>query len=153
MSKDPLPTITILLADDDPDDRVLTRDALLECNIPHVIKFVENGEELLDYLRRKGKFSAPGAAPAPGLILLDLHMPKVDGREALRLIKLDPDLKRIPTVILTTSKAEEDIFRSYDLGVNSFITKPVAFDAMVEIMRTLTRYWFHIVSLPPQPSR
>src|SRR5215211_1811341 len=116
--------IVILLADDDEEDRMLAGDALEESRVVNDLRFVEDGEELLDYLYRRGRYSEPGAAPTPGLILLDLNMPKKDGREALREIKADADLRRIPVVVLTTSKAEEDIYRTYDLGANSFITKP-----------------------------
>jgi CheY-like chemotaxis protein len=140
--------ITILMADDDIDDRMLTREALEESRVRNNLYFVEDGEELLDYLNRRGKFADVEQAPRPGLILLDLNMPKKDGREALREIKADPDLRRIPVVIMTTSKAEEDIYRSYDLGANSFITKPVTFERLVELMRTLGQYWIEFVELP-----
>lgn len=139
--------VTILMADDDPDDRMLTKDALSENKLANDLHFVENGEELLDYLYQRGKFNRSNA-PKPGLILLDLNMPKLDGREALKLIKSDPQLKRIPIVVLTTSKAEEDILKTYDLGVNSFITKPVTFDDLVAVTREIGRYWFGIVVLP-----
>ena len=141
--------ITILMADDDADDRRLTRDALEESRLANDLRFVENGEELLDYLRNKGKFSDPETAPRPGLILLDLNMPRKDGRTALKEMKADPDLRQIPVTVLTTSKADEDIFRSYDLGVNSYIVKPVTFEALVDILQTLEKYWFEIVELPP----
>lgn len=145
----PKPTpITILLADDDEDDRMLAMDALREAHLANEIHCVENGEELMDYLLRRGRFSIPGAAPRPGLILLDLNMPRKDGREALREIKADPELRQIPVVVLTTSRAEEDILRTYDLGVSSFITKPVSFDGLVDVMRALAAYWFEIVRLP-----
>jgi len=137
------------MADDDPDDRMLTRDALAESRLANDLHFVEDGEELLDYLHQRGKFSDPQSSPRPGLILLDLNMPRKDGREALRDIKSDPSFRHIPVVVLTTSKAEEDIYRTYDLGVNSFITKPVTFDGLVDVMRALGRYWFEIVELPP----
>jgi CheY-like chemotaxis protein len=138
----------ILLADDDPDDRVLTQDAIREIDLNSELRFVENGEELISYLLRKEKFADPLCSPRPSLILLDLHMPKMDGREALKIIKSNPQLRCIPIIVLTTSRAEEDILRSYDLGVNSFISKPVSFEALVEIMRALSKYWFEIVSLP-----
>jgi CheY-like chemotaxis protein len=112
------------------------------------MRCVENGEELMDYLHRRGAFADPARSPRPGLILLDLNMPRKDGREALAEIKSDPALRQIPVVVLTTSKAEEDIYRTYDLGVNSFITKPVTFDGLVNVMRTLGTYWFEIVELP-----
>ena len=140
--------VEILMADDDPDDRLLAERALHEYRLKNGIRFVEDGEELMDYLYRRGKYSAPGAAPVPGLILLDLNMPRKDGREALAEIKRDPVLHKIPVVILTTSKAEEDIVRAYDLGVNSYITKPVTFQGLAEIMKTLSIYWFEIVKLP-----
>jgi CheY-like chemotaxis protein len=150
LSASPKP-ITILLADDDPEDRRLTQDAFAESRLANDLRFVEDGQELLDYLRRDGRFGEDGAAPRPGLILLDLNMPKVDGREALEAIKADPTLRSIPIVVLTTSKSEEDVFRSYDLGVNSFITKPVSFKGLVEVVRVLGHYWFEIVELPAPP--
>ena len=140
--------VEILMADDDADDRLLAEKALHEYRLKNGIRFVEDGEELMDYLHRRGKYSAPGSAPTPGLILLDLNMPRKDGREALAEIKGDPVLHKIPVVILTTSKAEEDIIRAYDLGVNSYITKPVTFQGLAEIMKTLSIYWFEIVKLP-----
>ena len=141
--------ITILMADDDADDRRLTRDALEESRLANDLRFVENGEELLDYLRHQGKYTNVETAPRPGLILLDLNMPRKDGRTALKEMKADPDLRQIPVTVLTTSKADEDIFRSYDLGVNSYIVKPVTFEALVDILQTLEKYWFEIVELPP----
>lgn len=144
--------VTILLADDDSDDRMLARDALAESRLANDLRFVQDGEELMDYLYRRNKYSNE-EAPRPGLILLDLNMPKKDGREALREIKSDPNLRHIPIVVLTTSKAEEDIYRTYDLGVNSFITKPVTFDGLVSVMRGLGRYWFEIVELPPSEGK
>ncbi|MCX7867815.1 response regulator [Limisphaera sp. VF-2] len=141
--------ITILMADDDPDDRELTREAFRESRLANEFHTVEDGEELLDYLHRRGRYAALNGAPLPGLILLDLNMPRKDGREALREIKSDPHLRRIPIVVLTTSKAEEDILRSYDLGVNSYVTKPVTFQSLVELVRVLGRYWFEVVELPP----
>ena len=144
--------VTILLADDDSDDRMLARDALAESRLANDLRFVQDGEELMDYLYRRNKYSNE-EAPRPGLILLDLNMPRKDGREALREIKSDPNLRHIPIVVLTTSKAEEDIYRTYDLGVNSFITKPVTFDGLVSVMRGLGRYWFEIVELPPSEGK
>ena len=140
-------SFTILLADDDPDDRLMTREALEEAHVSNPLHTVEDGEELLDYLFARNKFAAD-PPPRPGLILLDLNMPRVDGREALAVIKGDESLRRIPVVVLTTSRAEEDIFRTYDLGVNSFITKPVSFDRLVEVMSSLGNYWLDTVALP-----
>lgn len=139
--------VRILMADDDPDDCMLTRDAFAEAHLINDISFVSNGQELLDYLRHKGKYAAsrPGR---PNLILLDLNMPKMDGREALQELKADPTLRSIPVVILTTSKGEEEILRAYDLGASSFITKPVLFESMIEIVKSIGEYWFEIVVLP-----
>lgn len=136
------------MADDDPDDRELTREALEASRLRNPLHFVSDGEELMEYLRGTGRYREAGAAPRPGLILLDLNMPRMDGREALQLIKSDPELRTIPTVILTTSSAEEDVYRSYALGANSFITKPVTFDGLVGVVRALGAYWFEIVDLP-----
>jgi CheY-like chemotaxis protein len=143
-------TITILLADDDEEDRMLACDALAESRLSNDITCVTDGEDLMDYLHRQGKYAPPVEAPRPSLILLDLNMPKKDGREALREIKSDPDLRRISVVVLTTSKAEEDIYSSYDSGASSFISKPVTFEGLVEVMKGLGRYWFEIVDLPRQ---
>jgi CheY-like chemotaxis protein len=140
--------ITILLADDDEEDRMLTADALTESRVANDLRVVMDGEELLDYLYNRGKYTDRASAPSPGLILLDLNMPRKDGREALREIKADPDLRRIPVIVLTTSKAEEDIYRTYDLGANSFITKPVHFHALVDVMKEIGKYWIEIVELP-----
>ncbi|MCI0747698.1 MAG: response regulator [Verrucomicrobia subdivision 3 bacterium] len=141
-------SIVILMADDDADDRLLAKDALDECKLPGELHFVENGEELLDYLHRRGKYETMTMSPRPGLILLDLNMPRKDGREALREIKSNPELRRIPVVVLTTSKADTDIAQIYDLGANSFISKPVTFDSLVKVMRVLGDYWCDIVELP-----
>lgn len=138
----------ILMADDDDDDRLLTRDAVAEAGMDGDLHFVQNGEELLDYLCRRGKYQPPGLAPRPGLILLDLNMPLKDGREALREIRADPDLRRIPVVVLTTSKADTDVGAIYELGANSFISKPFQFEALVGVMRMLGQYWFNTVELP-----
>lgn len=147
MQREPASSITILMADDDADDRMLAAEAMKESRLGNCFRFVEDGQELMEYLTRSGEY-ATADAPRPGLILLDLNMPRMDGRQALQQIKSDPELRRIPVVILTTSKAEEDILRSYDLGANSFISKPVSFDGLVEIVRTLGLYWFSIVELP-----
>lgn len=142
--------VEILMADDDPDDRLMASRALAEYRLKNGIRFVEDGEELLDYLRQSGKYARPGSAPRPGLILLDLNMPRKDGREALAEIKADPRLRTIPVVVLTTSSAEEDVLRSYGLGVNSYITKPVTFQRLAEVMKALSIYWFEIVRLPDE---
>lgn len=148
--RQPTTPITILMADDDPDDCMMTKEALEESRLANDLRFVKDGEELMEYLYRRGHYADPASSPRPGLILLDLNMPRKDGREALREIKEDPTLRAIPIVVLTTSKAEEDVFRSYDLGVNSFIIKPVSFEGLVEVMKTLAKYWFEIVELLPE---
>jgi len=139
--------ITILMADDDADDRSLTQEALQEGRLVNELRFVEDGQDLMDYLRHAGKYTGTDV-PRPGLILLDLNMPRKDGRTTLKELKADPDLRQIPVVILTTSKADEDVYRSYDLGVNSYIVKPVTFEALVDVLQTLEKYWFEIVELP-----
>lgn len=144
----PKKTLIILMADDDADDRLLAQDAMQESRVLNELHFVENGVQLLSYLRGDDEFSDRTLYPMPGLILLDLNMPKMDGREALAAIKADTRLRRIPVVILTTSKAEEDMVKGYDLGAASYITKPVTFDALVELMRTLGKYWVEFVELP-----
>lgn len=141
--------ITILMADDDQDDCLLSKEALEAARLSNKMDFVEDGEELIDYLYHRGKY-AEQQPPQPGLILLDLNMPKKDGRTVLKEIKSDPKLHSIPIVILTTSEAEEDIVRTYDLGANSYITKPVTFEGMVEVMKVLGKYWFQIVELPQE---
>jgi CheY-like chemotaxis protein len=142
--------IVILLADDDEEDRMLACDALAESRLSNEISCVTDGEDLMDYLQHRGRYAPPAEAPRPGLILLDLNMPKKDGREALREIKSDPELRQISVVVLTTSKAEEDIYGSYDSGASSFISKPVTFDGLVDVMKGLGRYWFEMVELPGQ---
>ena len=137
--------LIILMADDDEDDRLNTAEAFREHHLANDFHTVNDGEELLQFLRRQGKYSN---APRPGLILLDLNMPRKDGREALREIKGDPALRSIPVVILTTSREEEDILRTYDLGANSFVSKPVGFDSLVQLASTMTQYWFQLVELP-----
>ena len=141
--------ITILMADDDADDRLLTEEAFAESHVVNDLRFVEDGEELMEYLLRRGKYSNPKDSPLPGVILLDLNMPRKDGREALEEIKNNAELRHIPIIVLTTSKAEEDIYRTYDLGANSFITKPVTFSSLVQVLQTIGQYWFEIVELPP----
>ena len=149
----PVSRIMILMADDDPDDRLLAKDALEESRLMNELQFVEDGEELMDYLHRRGKYQDLTNTPLPGLILLDLNMPRKDGREALAEIKADPRLKRIPVVVLTTSKAEEDIFTTYDLGVSGFVIKPVSLEGLVQVMKSLIQYWFEIVEIAPERVR
>ncbi len=149
----PKSQIPILVADDDVDDCEMIKDALKESRLLNELHFVRDGEELMAYLNHRGKYEDKGKYPLPGLILLDLNMPKKDGREALKEIKGNERLRQIPVVVLTTSRAEEDVFRTYNLGVNSFITKPVAFEALVQIMKDLGRYWFEIVELPETPGQ
>lgn len=141
-------SIRIVVADDDPDDRMFMREALEEIRLANDLQFVVDGEELMNLLQGHGAYSDRPPSALPGLILLDLNMPRKDGREALKEIKADPLLRHIPVVVLTTSKAEEDIFRTYDLGVSSFITKPVNFDGLVEVLTAIGKYWFEIVELP-----
>jgi CheY-like chemotaxis protein len=138
----------ILMADDDEDDRLLARDALADAWPEGDLRFVQNGEELLDYLHQRGAYAAAGNAPRPGLILLDLNMPRKGGCEALREIKAEPSLRRIPVVILTTSKADTDVGLMYELGASSFISKPFQFEELVKLMRVLAEYWFRTVVLP-----
>jgi CheY-like chemotaxis protein len=143
----PVDPPVLLLAEDDSDDRLLVKDALEECHWRGELRCVENGEELLDYLLRRGNYK-DAKAPRPGIILLDLNLPRKDGRQALREIKADPALRRIPVVVLTTSRAVTDVETSYDLGANTFISKPVQFEGLVNVIRVLGQYWFQIVQLP-----
>lgn len=145
--------IRILVAEDDADDRLMIKDAFEESRLGNPVDFVEDGVQLLDYLLRQGAYAHLGDTPYPGFILLDLNMPRKDGRTALKEIKANPILQRIPIIVLTTSKAEEDIVRTYNLGVNSFICKPVTFESLVEIVKTVGRYWIEIVALPPECQR
>lgn len=151
MTRDKRP-ISIVVADDDEDDRMMIQEAFEEARLANELQFVEDGEELLACLRREGQYAHLAGKPYPGVVLLDLNMPRKDGREALRELKADPELCRIPVVVLTTSEAEEDIVRTYGLGVSSFITKPVTFDALVDAVKVLCRYWIEIVALPPECS-
>jgi len=150
----PLPgkPITILMADDDPDDRQLTKEAFEECHLANDLRFVQDGVELMDYLLRRGKFTDPSTSPFPGLLLLDLNMPRMDGREALQQIKSNPQLRHLRVVVLTTSKSEEDIYKSYDMSASSYITKPVTFASLVDVIKTMGKYWLEIVELPAEPN-
>lgn len=147
MPKETRPVI-VLMADDDEDDRLLAKDAFEECGSDIDLRSVEDGQELMDYLQGRNGFAERADYPLPGLILLDLNMPRKDGREALAEIKADPVLRRIPVVVFTTSKAEEDVLRSYDLGVSSFISKPLTYESLVRLVETLSSYWFEAVRLP-----
>jgi CheY-like chemotaxis protein len=140
----------ILLADDDPDDVRMTRRALVENQLGDEVYTVGDGEELLDFLNHRGKFTPPALSPRPALVLLDLNMPKMDGREALAGIRSDPKLRRIPVVVMSTSAAERDIDRAYDIGANSFISKPITLAELVEVTRALGQYWFQVVNLPSE---
>jgi CheY-like chemotaxis protein len=144
--KPPKPAM-ILMADDDAEDCLLVRDALQENGLPHAIRFVRDGEELLDYLHRRGEYEMADA-PRPDLILLDLKMPKKDGREALKELKTEPRLKTIPIVVFTTSMDKEDIEFAYRMGVNSYVAKPATFRALVDFVATLGKYWFELVERP-----
>jgi CheY-like chemotaxis protein len=143
-------SITFLMADDDEDDCLLVKEAFLESRLLNDLRFVPDGEELMNYLYRRNQYADPALSPCPGLILLDLNMPRKDGREVLRELKADPALRSIPVVVLTTSEDEKDILRSYDLGANSFITKPVTFEALVQVIKSFGQYWLNVVELPPE---
>ncbi|NEQ77403.1 MAG: response regulator [Okeania sp. SIO2C9] len=123
-------------------------EAFEESKLLNKLYIVEDGEELLDFLYHRGAYTDITTSPQPGIILLDLNMPKKDGREALKEIKTDPNLRLIPVVVLTTSKEEEDIYTSYKLGISSFIVKPVTFEELIAVIQGLSRYWFEIVELP-----
>jgi len=142
------PSALILMADDDLDDQMLTKEALLECHLADAIRFVGDGEELMEYLHHNGRYASPVDAPRPGLILLDLNMPRKNGYEALLEIKASPELRPIPVVVMTTSSAEEDIERAYSAGANSYISKPVTFEGLVEVMKRIQLYWLEMVEMP-----
>ncbi len=139
--------MNILSAEDDPDDCLLVKDAFRESGQGSQLHFVADGDSLLQYLRRQGEYSRADDAPRPDLILLDLNMPGKDGRESLAEIKADPELRSIPVVVLTTSSAEEDILRTYDLGCAGYITKPTSFQGLLDVVKVLYQYWFEIVEL------
>lgn len=140
----------ILLAEDDPGDQKLTKKAFSDKNLDNELMIVEDGEEALDYLMRRGKYKDPELSPTPDIFLLDLNMPKIDGRQVLEEMNNNPDCPNVPVIVLTTSKQEEDIIRSYDLGIKSYITKPVDFNSFVEAIKLLGQYWFQLVVLPPK---
>jgi CheY-like chemotaxis protein len=139
--------ILILMADDDEDDRMMTEKAMKKNRLANEIRFTIDGDDLMDYLFCRNSYSDE-TAPTPDLILLDLNMPKKDGIEALKEIKSNKEFKKIPVIVLTTSSAEEDIIKSYELGVNSFITKPVTFEGLVKVVKEIDNYWFELVKLP-----
>jgi CheY-like chemotaxis protein len=141
----------VLLAEDDLGDQKLTKKAFLEGKIDNDLRIVQDGEEALDYLFRRGKYSDPESSPRPDLFLLDLNMPKIDGRQVLEQLQGHPDFANLPTVVLTTSKQEEDIIQTYNLGIKSYITKPVDFDSFVDAVKILGQYWFQLVVLPVNP--
>ena len=143
----PAKAATILMAEDDSDDRLLAREAMDESGLSGELRFVVDGADLMDYLRHRNHFSA-STAPRPSLILLDLNMPRKDGREALQEIKADPELRKIPVVIFTTSRADADIGKLYELGANSFISKPTQFESLVRVMKAIGAYWLDVVVLP-----
>ncbi len=143
-------SITIVVAEDDDDDRILIREAMEEARLANDLYFVRDGEELMEYLFLEGKYRESPQAPLPDLILLDLNMPRKDGREVLEERIHNPDLRKIPVIVLTTSKAEEDILSTYELGISGYIVKPVTFEALVEIMKSIGNYWTDIVQLPPK---
>jgi CheY-like chemotaxis protein len=145
--------ITILYAEDDPDDCMLLRDALEESHLTSDLRFVPDGKELMDYLRRSGKYASEVGSPRPDLILLDLNMPKKDGHEAAEEIKLDPKLRQIPIVVLSTSRRQGHVFRSYDAGVNSYVVKPGAFKDLVRVVKDLHRHWSETVELPDESAK
>lgn len=143
----------ILMAEDDADDRLLTRDAFAETGLACDLRFVEDGVELLDYLARRGVFAKPGSAPQPDLILLDLNMPRMGGREALARIRAETASCHVPVVVLTTSSAPDDVIACYAGGGNSFITKPVTYGELVDTVRCFGQYWFDVAELPgPAPN-
>ncbi len=137
--------ILLVMAEDDPEDQMLVRDAFMEAQLENELVIVEDGEELLDYLNKRGRYED---VTRPDMILMDLNMPRKDGREAIAEIKADPELRSIPIIVLTTSGAEEDITRSYEMGVCSYICKPVRYERLVKVVRTLGMYWSEIVELP-----
>ena len=144
----PLKSVTILVADDDPDDRKLTQEAFSESKLANDLRFVEDGVEVFDYLNRIGKFADPATSPWPSILLLDLNMPRMDGREVLVELKKNPRYAGIRVIVMTTSKSEADINKSYMLNAASYITKPVTFDSLVNVVTMLGKYWLEIVELP-----
>jgi len=143
---DPVRPIEVLLVEDDEGDVLMTREALAEGKVINRLNVVNDGVEAVEYLRRDGKYSD---ASRPDLILLDLNLPKKDGRQVLEEVKADDSLRRIPVIVLTTSAADEDVLRSYDLHANAYVTKPVDFDRFVEVIRQIDDFFISVVRLPP----
>jgi CheY-like chemotaxis protein len=148
--------ITILMADDEANDCLMLKVAVEKAHLHNDLRFVENGVELMNYLRRLDKYSKATDSPRPGLILLDLNMPRKDGRESLAEIKADPELRDIPVAVLMASKADEDFWRARNLGADIYLVKPVTFETLMNVAKSLGRYWFEIVEMPavtgPDPS-
>jgi CheY-like chemotaxis protein len=142
--------MTILMVDDDPEDYYLVKAAMMENGLPNDLRHVSDGEKLMDYLSRRGKYKDPESSLLPCLILLDLNMPGKDGREVLRDIKTDPASRHIPVVVFTTSSEADDIVESYRMGASSFINKPHSFDSLLETMSTVWKYWLKVAQLPTQ---
>lgn len=152
MSEIEMRPAVILLIDDDEADQIATKRSLKAGKIRNELYFANNGEEALDYLYRRGKFEDPASSPWPDIILLDLNMPRMDGREVLTEIEKDEKLRTIPVIVLTTSDQEEDILKSYQLGCRSYITKPVGATNFAKVINELEHYWFQVVVLPPKTS-
>jgi CheY-like chemotaxis protein len=144
------PPVEILLVEDNPGDHRLTKEALHEGKVYNNLHWVKDGVEAIDFLKQRGKYDK---APRPDIILLDLNLPKKDGREVLSEIKQDRDLRAIPVVILTTSKAEEDVLKSYDLHANCYVTKPVDLEKFIVVIQSIDRFWLSVVTLPPGPGK
>lgn len=142
--------VTVLLVDDDPGDQELTRRALAHGRFRTDLRIASGGEEALAYLLREGEYANPESSPTPDLILLDLNMPRMDGRELLRRIRTSPTIAHLAVVVLTTSNRETDVLHSYELGCQSFITKPVDMQGLVDVLVELGEYWFQLVTLPPK---
>jgi len=139
----------VLLAEDNPAEQNLTRRAFREAQVECDLRIVSDGEEALQYLHRQGRYADPGLSPMPSILLLDLNMPRLDGRQVLQRLKQDPELQALPVIVLTTSGAEQDVARSYELGCNSFIQKPFELQEFMEVLASLRNYWLHLVTLPP----
>lgn len=146
-------SVTIAIAEDDPDDRMMIEDALRDCHILNPVDFLEDGEALMRYLRREAEYAGLAGSDLPGLILLDLNMPRKDGREALAEIKSDPDLRHVPVIVMTTSRSPDDVAATYDIGANSYVAKPILYEELLEVLQTLGKYWLEVVDLPGGEAR